>query len=83
MKKTAVVLASSEGIGFSAAKKLLEDGNRVVLFSRSEEKLAKRVRHWQTSVAKSLSKSVTLPQRLTLKVCLAKLKANGVDAISW
>ena len=41
MKKTAVVLASSEGIGFSSAKKLLEDGHRVVLFSRSEEKLLK------------------------------------------
>ncbi|MEE2904396.1 MAG: SDR family oxidoreductase [Myxococcota bacterium] len=39
MKKTAVILASSEGIGFSSAKKLMEDGHRVVLFSRSEEKL--------------------------------------------
>lgn len=38
-RKTAVVLAGSEGLGFAAARCLAQDGHRVVLFSRSNEKL--------------------------------------------
>lgn len=37
--KTAVVLAGSEGLGLAAAQCLGEEGHRVVLFSRSKEKL--------------------------------------------
>lgn len=38
-QKTAVVLAGSEGLGLAAAQCLGEDGHRVVIFSRSKEKL--------------------------------------------
>lgn len=38
-QKTAVVLAGSEGLGLAAAQCLAEDGHRVVIFSRSKEKL--------------------------------------------
>lgn len=37
--RTAVVLGGSEGIGLGCARRLLESGRRVVLFSRSTEKL--------------------------------------------
>jgi 3-oxoacyl-[acyl-carrier protein] reductase len=37
--KTAVVLAGSEGLGLAAAQCLGEEGHRVVIFSRSKEKL--------------------------------------------
>ncbi len=37
--RTAVVLAGSEGLGLAAAQSLLRDGHRVVIFSRSADKL--------------------------------------------
>jgi 3-oxoacyl-[acyl-carrier protein] reductase len=38
--KTAVILGASEGIGLGCAQRLASAGHRVVLFARSEEKLA-------------------------------------------
>ena len=38
-QRTAVVLAGSEGLGLASAQCLGQDGHRVVIFSRSEEKL--------------------------------------------
>ena len=40
-KRTAVILAGSDGLGFASAQCLGDGGRRVVLFSRSEEKLEK------------------------------------------
>ncbi|TGL98081.1 SDR family oxidoreductase [Leptospira barantonii] len=39
LKRTALVIGASEGIGYACAKSLLEDGNRVCIVSRSEQKL--------------------------------------------
>jgi 3-oxoacyl-[acyl-carrier protein] reductase len=39
MRRTAVVLAGSEGLGRAAAQHLSQQGHRVVLFSRSKDKL--------------------------------------------
>ncbi len=39
MKRTAVVIGASEGIGFACAKSLLEAGNRVCIVSRNPQKL--------------------------------------------
>ena len=38
-RRTAVVLAGSEGLGLAAAQRLAQQGHRVVLFSRSKDKL--------------------------------------------
>lgn len=43
MKKIALVLGASEGLGFACAKALLEDGAKVCIVSRSEAKLLKAV----------------------------------------
>ena len=43
MKKIALILGASEGLGFACAKALLEDGVQVCIVSRTEAKLARAV----------------------------------------
>ncbi|XP_003706884.1 dehydrogenase/reductase SDR family member 4 isoform X2 [Megachile rotundata] len=43
--KTAIVTASTEGIGFSIAKRLAQEGAKVVISSRKESNVTKSVQH--------------------------------------
>ncbi|RWS12754.1 Dehydrogenase/reductase SDR family member 4-like protein [Dinothrombium tinctorium] len=47
--KVALVTASTEGIGFAIAKRLAEDGASVVISSRKQDKVEKRVKQLQDS----------------------------------
>lgn len=81
--RTAIVLAGSEGLGLAAAQCLAQAGHRIVLFSRSHDKLqAARAR-----LEAMKSQILTVPGDLTSALDLERLFANvrerfgGVDIL--
>ena len=67
--RTAVVLGSSSGLGFAVARALLEEGARVAISGRSEDRLAAAVEQLEPHTDRVLAQPLDITDGAALR-CL-------------